>query len=192
MIWRQLHTCGKLLQPLNCTDLRRGLSPICALNSLQLLEAQKFLRMSALTSEAGTGLPKKKLAPDWHPRRRENRLTTCRQSSNFELSLCGLKRRKGEGQILIAYGRLPPVLREPTMRRLMASVLVLIAIIWLVIFFLPRPQPQLSRAVRTFDPHVRFFETLSEAEHVCGKNNISLVEHAPPTGRFVCSDDRWR
>jgi hypothetical protein len=36
--------------------------------------------------------------------------------------------------------------------------------------------------------HVRFFETRSEAEHVCGKNNISLVEDAPPDGRYVCSD----
>ncbi len=80
------------------------------------------------------------------------------------------------------------------MRRLMVIVLVLIAIVWLVIFFLPRPQPQLSTAVRAFDRpiYVQSFETLSEAEHVCGKNNISLVEDAPPTGRYVCSDAWWR
>jgi hypothetical protein len=32
------------------------------------------------------------------------------------------------------------------------------------------------------------FATRSEAEHVCGKNNISLVEDAPPDARYVCSD----
>jgi len=40
--------------------------------------------------------------------------------------------------------------------------------------------------------HIRFFETHTEAEHVCGKNNISLVEDAPPDGRYVCSDEWWR
>lgn len=45
----------------------------------------------------------------------------------------------------------------------------------------------------TYPPiNVRFFETRSEAEHVCGKNNISLVEDGPPDGRFVCSDEWWR
>jgi hypothetical protein len=41
----------------------------------------------------------------------------------------------------------------------------------------------------TYPPiYVQFFETRSEAEHVCGKNNISLVEDAPTDARYGCSD----
>jgi hypothetical protein len=54
----------------------------------------------------------------------------------------------------------------------------------------PKPLPVVPPASSsTYPPiYVRFFETRSEAEHICGKNNISLVEDAPPDARYVCSD----
>jgi hypothetical protein len=36
--------------------------------------------------------------------------------------------------------------------------------------------------------YIQHFATFSEAEQVCGKNNISLVEDATPDERYVCSD----
>ena len=58
--------------------------------------------------------------------------------------------------------------------------------------FLLKPKAP-PAAPSTYLPiNVRFFETYSEAEQVCGKSNISVVADGPPDGRFVCSDEWWR